>query len=64
MFLAKRMCNIKNAMRIKHFTQKKIAKKLDLSESYITRLINGERYSKKFEIFIATELGINYRRLH
>ena len=63
MFLAKRMYNIKGTMRVRRITQKKIAKKLSLSESYITRLIKGERYNKDFEIFIATELGINYRRL-
>ena len=41
----------------------KIAEKLNVSESYVTRLINGERYNKNFEIFIAMELGFNYRNL-
>lgn len=41
--------------------QKKMAKMLNKSESYITRLINGERYSKEFEIFIYYELGVSYR---
>lgn len=64
MFLKKRMNAIKRAMARKRFNQKKIAKKLEVSESYITRLINGERYNSKFEIFIAMELGINYRKLY
>ena len=34
-----------------------------MSESYITRLINGERYNRNFEIFIFYELGVNYRNL-
>ena len=43
--------------------QKKMARMLNKSESYITRLINGERYSKEFEIFIYYELGVSYRNL-
>lgn len=48
-------------MNAKHMNQKKMAKMLNKSESYITRLINGERYSKEFEIFIYYELGVSYR---
>ena len=43
MFLKKRMNAMKRAMARKRFNQKKIAEKLEVSESYITRLINGER---------------------
>ena len=50
-------------MKRKRYNQKKIAKYLEISESYVTRLINGERYSSKFEIFLALELGLNYRKL-
>ena len=50
-------------MKRKRYTQKKIAKHLEISEFYVTRLINGERYSSKFEIFLALELGLNYRKL-
>lgn len=50
-------------MKRKRYNQKKIAKHLEISESYVTRLINGERYSSKFEIFLALELGLNYRKL-
>lgn len=63
MFLKRRAENIKYLMRRKYYNQKKIAEKLNVSESYVTRLINGERYNKNFEIFIAMELGFNYRNL-
>lgn len=61
MFLKKRIENIKRALGYKRMTQKTLAKKLKMSESYITRLINGERYNREFEIFIYYELGISYR---
>ena len=63
MFLKKRMENIKRALGYKKMTQKTLAKKLKKSESYITRLINGERYNREFEIFIYYELGISYRNI-
>lgn len=63
MFLKKRADNIRAKMRARHINQKKMAKMLNKSESYITRLINGERYSKEFEIFIYYELGFSYRNL-
>ena len=63
MFLKKREETIRFLMKQKRYNQKKIAKHLEISESYVTRLINGERYSSKFEIFLALELGLNYRKL-
>lgn len=63
MFLKKRESTIRYFMRKKRYNQKKIAEKLNLSESYIARLVSGQRYSSKFEIFIAMELGVNYRKL-
>lgn len=63
MFLKRRADNIRAKMHLKHMNQKKMAKLLNKSESYITRLINGERYSKEFEIFIYYELGFSYRNL-
>lgn len=63
MFLKKRANNIRAKMYSKRMTQKKIAQMLNLSESYITRLINGERYSREFEIFIYYEFGFSYRNL-
>lgn len=61
MFIKKRMENIKKAMLYKGLNQKKMAQKLGMSESYITRLIKGERYNRDFEIFIFYELGVSYR---
>ena len=63
MFLEKREETIRILMKKKRYNQNKIAKYLEISESYVTRLINGERYSSKFEIFLAIELGLNYRKL-
>lgn len=63
MFLKKREETIRFLMKRKRYNQKRIAKYLEISESYDTRLINGERYSSKFEIFLALELGLNYRKL-
>ena len=64
MFLKKRTDAIKGAMRAKRISQKKFAEKLNISESYVTRLISGERYSRQFEIYIAMELGVNYRKFY
>jgi len=61
MFLKRRANNIREKMNAKHINQKKMAKMLNKSESYITRLINGERYSREFEIFIYYKLGVSYR---
>ena len=63
MFLKKREETIRFLMKRKRYNQKKIAKYLEISESYVTRLINGERYSSKFEIFLVLELGLNYRKI-
>ena len=64
MFLKKRASAIKGAMLAKRISQKKLADILNVSESYITRLIKGERYSRQFEIYIAMELGVNYRKFY
>jgi transcriptional regulator with XRE-family HTH domain len=63
MFLDKRKNNILQKMKSKNLTQKKLAKKLKLSESYITRLIKGERYNKNFEFYIYFDLNIDYKNL-
>ena len=60
MFLKKRENAIRGSMLAKKISQKKIAKILNISESYVTRLINGERYNREFEIYIRYELGISY----
>ena len=54
-------------LRIKLFyhghTQKSLAKRLGLTESYIARLITGERYNCDFEEWIQKNLGFNYLRI-
>lgn len=41
-------------------SQKMLAKRLNLTESYISKLITGERYNQDFEFFITKYLKINY----
>ena len=41
-------------------SQKKLAKHLNLTESYISKLITGERYNKDFEIFLRKILQFDY----
>lgn len=41
-------------------SQKKLAKHLNLTESYISKLITGERYNQDFEIFLRKFLQFDY----
>ena len=41
-------------------SQKKLAKHLNLTESYISKLITGERYNQDFEIFLRKILKFDY----
>ena len=41
-------------------SQKKLAKHLNLTESYISKLITGERYNQYFEIFLRKILKLDY----
>ena len=59
-FLYRRELAIRLALRQKEFTQKKLAKRLKMTKSYVSKLITGERYSKDFEIFIRYDLVIDY----
>ena len=59
-FLYRRELAIRLALRQKEFTQKKLAKRLKVTESYISKLITGERYSKDFEFFVRYDLGVDY----
>ena len=59
-FLYRRELAIRFALRQKEFTQKKLAKRLKMTESYVSKLITGERYNRNFEIFIRYDLGIDY----
>ncbi len=59
-FLYRRERMIRFKMLQKNMPQKMLAKRLNLTESYISKLITGERYSQEFEIFITKHLEINY----
>ena len=59
-FLYRRELAIRFALRQKEFTQKKLAKRLKMTESYVSKLITGERYSKDFEFFVRYNLGVDY----
>ena len=41
-------------------SQKKLAKHLNLTESYISKLITGERYNKDFKKFLYRYLEMDY----
>jgi transcriptional regulator with XRE-family HTH domain len=60
MFLEKRERAIKAALKIRGLNQKDVAQELKMTPSYITRLINGTRYSRKFENWIKLVLHIDY----
>ena len=51
-------------IRFKMLQQKKkkkmLAKRLNLTESYISKLITGERYNQDFERYVARVLDVNY----
>lgn len=63
MFLKKRKTAIKRALKMRDITQKELAKELKITESYLTRLIDGTRYSRKFEDWIKVTLRIDYTML-
>ena len=44
----------------KNMPQKMLAKRLNLTESYISKLITGERYNQDFERYIIHILDVNY----
>ena len=58
--LYRRELAIRFALRQKKFTQKKLAKRLKMTESYVSKMITGERYSKDFEFFVRYNLGVDY----
>ena len=59
-FLYRRERMIRFKMLQKNIPQKMLAKRLNLTESYISKLITGERYNKDFEMYIVNFLEINY----
>jgi len=59
-FLYRRERMIRLKMLQQNISQKILARRLNLTESYISKLITGERYNQGFEKFIANILEIDY----
>ncbi len=59
-FLYRRERMIRFKMLQKNMPQKMLAKRLNLTESYISKLITGERYNKDFEKFLYRYLEMDY----
>lgn len=59
-FLYRRERMIRFKMLQQNIPQKMLAKQLSLTESYISKLIIGERYNQDFEKYIARFLDVNY----
>ena len=59
-FLYRRERMIRFKMLEKNMPQKILAKRLNLTESYISKLITGERYNQDFEIFLRKFLQFDY----
>ena len=59
-FLYRRERMIRFKMLQKNMPQKMLAKRLNLTESYISKLITGERYNQDFEVFLTKNLEVNY----
>ena len=59
-FLYRRERMIRFKMLQKNMPQKMLAKRLNLTESYISKLITGECYNQDFERYIIHILDVNY----
>ena len=59
-FLYRRERMIRFKMLQKNIPQKMLAKRLNLTESYISKLITGERYNQDIERYIIHILDLNY----
>lgn len=59
-FLYRRERMIRFKMLQQNILQKMLAKRLNLTESYISKLITGERYNQEFERYITRILDVNY----
>lgn len=59
-FLYRRERMIRFKMLQQNIPQKMLAKRLNITESYISKLITGERYNQEFEKYIARILDVNY----
>ena len=59
-FLYRRERMIRFKMLQKNIPQKMLAKRLNLTKSYISKLITGERYNEYFERYIIHILNVNH----
>ena len=59
-FLYRRERMIRFKMLQQNIPHKMLAKQLNLTESYISKLITGERYNQEFEKYITRVLDVNY----
>ncbi len=59
-FLYRREKMIRFKLLQRGITQKQLAKYLKLTESYISKLITGERYNQQFEMFLQKNLEVHY----
>lgn len=62
-FLKYREGAIRFGLLKNNYTQKLLAKRLGLTESYISKLIKGERYCREFEFFVRFNLDVDYLSL-
>lgn len=59
-FLYRREKMIRFKLICKDISNKNLAKMLGFTESYISKLITGERYNQKFEFFMRKFLSLDY----
>ena len=59
-FLYRREKMIRFKLLQQKLPQKTLAKRLNLTESYISKLITGKRYNQDFERYIIHILDVNY----
>lgn len=59
-FLYRREKMIRFKLLQQKLSQKTLAKRLNLTESYISKLITGKRYNQDFERYIIHILDVNY----
>lgn len=59
-FLYRREKMIRFQLILKNISQKTLAKYLKVTESYVSKLITGERYNQQFEMFLQKNLEVHY----
>ncbi|MDD3237338.1 MAG: helix-turn-helix transcriptional regulator [Candidatus Gastranaerophilales bacterium] len=59
-FLYRREKMIRFKLLLQNISQKTLAQYLKVTESYVSKLITGERYNQDFEFFLERHLEIHY----